>query len=53
MPVLDALPPTLIVQRVLDRHVEINRMVAVGYPWSSPEVKGDAGELAADVDALP
>ena len=34
MPVLDALPPTLIVQRVLDRHVEINRMVAVGYPIS-------------------
>jgi len=27
-------PPRLIVQRVLDRHVEINRMVAVGYPIS-------------------
>jgi hypothetical protein len=32
--VLDALPPTLIVQRVLNRHVEINRMVATGYPMS-------------------
>lgn len=34
LPVLDALPPTLIVQRVLNRHVEINRMVATGYPVS-------------------
>lgn len=34
MPVLDALPPTLIVQRVLDRHAEINHMVTVGYPIS-------------------
>ncbi|MGY4922855.1 hypothetical protein [Streptomyces sp. 900105755] len=28
------MPPTLIVQRVLDRHVEINRVRAVGYPIS-------------------
>ncbi|SOE79474.1 zinc-finger of transposase IS204/IS1001/IS1096/IS1165 [Streptomyces sp. OV198] len=34
LPVLDALPPTLIVQRVLNRHVEINRMVNIGYPVS-------------------
>ncbi|MGW0885701.1 ISL3 family transposase [Streptomyces sp. NPDC002671] len=34
IPLLDALPPTLIVQRVLDRHEEINRMVAAGYPIS-------------------
>ncbi|WUC17405.1 transposase [Streptomyces sp. NBC_00564] len=34
MPLLDALPPTLIVQRVLNRHPEINRMVATGYPVS-------------------
>ncbi|MEV0373356.1 hypothetical protein AB0I10_26685 [Streptomyces sp. NPDC050636] len=34
LPVLDALPPTLIVQRVLKRHVKINRMVAGGYPIS-------------------
>ncbi|MEU9289921.1 ISL3 family transposase [Streptomyces sp. NPDC048275] len=34
MPLLDALPPTLIVQRVLNRHAEINRMVATGYPVS-------------------
>ncbi|MGW2883057.1 ISL3 family transposase [Streptomyces sp. NPDC001233] len=33
-PVLDALPPTLIVQRVLNRHVEINRMVTIGYSVS-------------------
>lgn len=31
---LDALPPTLIVQRVPNRHAEINRMVATGYPVS-------------------
>ncbi|MGW2826098.1 ISL3 family transposase [Streptomyces sp. NPDC001443] len=34
MSVLDALPPTLMVQRVLNRHVEINRMVATGCPVS-------------------
>ncbi|MGQ4390270.1 ISL3 family transposase [Streptomyces sp. SAS_270] len=34
MPALEALPPTLIVDRVLRRHEEINRMVDLGYPLS-------------------
>ncbi|SFH06517.1 hypothetical protein [Streptomyces mirabilis] len=34
MPAQEALPPTLIVDRVVRRHEEINRMVDVGYPLS-------------------
>ncbi|MFC4503693.1 MULTISPECIES: transposase [Streptomyces] len=34
MPALEALPTTLIVDRVLRRHEEINRLVDVGYPLS-------------------
>jgi len=34
MPLLDALPPTRIVQRVLHHHAEVTRMVASGYPLS-------------------
>ncbi|MEU9367189.1 hypothetical protein AB0D71_21245 [Streptomyces avermitilis] len=35
LPVLDVLPPTLIVQRVLNRHVEINRMITTTGPSAS------------------
>ncbi|MEU9015167.1 transposase [Streptomyces sp. NPDC048479] len=34
MPLLDALPTTRIVQRVLHHHAEVTRMVADGYPLS-------------------
>jgi transposase len=34
MPLVDALPPTRIVQRALQRHAEVTRMVAAGYPLS-------------------
>ncbi|MFI8522760.1 ISL3 family transposase [Streptomyces sp. NPDC085481] len=34
MPLLDALPTTRIVQRVLHHHAEVTRMVAAGYPLS-------------------
>jgi transposase len=34
MPLVDALPPTRIVQRVLHRHAEVTRMVAAGHPLS-------------------
>ncbi len=34
MPLVDALPPTRIVQRVLHHHAEITRMVAAGHPLS-------------------
>ncbi|MFJ3310413.1 ISL3 family transposase [Streptomyces sp. NPDC086549] len=34
MPLVDALPPTRIVQRVLQHHAEITRMVAAGHPLS-------------------
>ncbi|NEA76938.1 ISL3 family transposase [Streptomyces sp. SID13588] len=34
MPLVDALPPTRIVQRVLQHHAEVARMVAVGHPLS-------------------
>ena len=34
MPLVDALPPTRIVQRVLHHHAEVTRMVAAGYPLS-------------------
>ncbi|MGW2426145.1 ISL3 family transposase [Streptomyces sp. NPDC001709] len=34
MPLVDALPPTRIVQRVLHHHAEVTRMVAAGHPLS-------------------
>ncbi|WP_343240032.1 transposase [Streptomyces sp. SID12488] len=34
MPLVDALPPTRIVQRVLHHHAEVTRMVVVGHPLS-------------------
>lgn len=34
MPLLDALPPTLIVDRVLQRHEQVNRVIDAGYPLS-------------------
>ncbi|MGC4985743.1 ISL3 family transposase [Streptomyces sp. DT193] len=34
MPLVDALPPTRIVQRVLQHHAEATRMVAAGHPLS-------------------
>ncbi|SEB29903.1 hypothetical protein [Streptomyces melanosporofaciens] len=34
MPLLDALPPTLILDRVRQRHEEVNRLVDTGYPLS-------------------
>ncbi|MGW3209281.1 transposase [Streptomyces sp. NPDC001135] len=34
MPLVDGLPPTRIVQRVLQHHAEITRMVAAGHPLS-------------------
>ncbi|MFG3285255.1 ISL3 family transposase [Streptomyces sp. NPDC048111] len=34
MPLVDALPPTRIVQRVLHHHAEVTRMVAAGHPVS-------------------
>ena len=34
LPLLDALPPTLIVQRVVNRYAEINHMATAGYPVS-------------------
>ncbi|MEV6113006.1 ISL3 family transposase [Streptomyces sp. NPDC052109] len=34
MPLVDALPPTRIVQRVLQHHAELTRMVAAGHPLS-------------------
>ncbi len=34
MPLVDALPPTRIVQRVLQHHAEVTRMVAAGHPLS-------------------
>ncbi len=34
MPLLDALPPTLIVDRVRQRHEQVNRLLDTGYPLS-------------------